>query len=54
MDPPHYPPPFRRVAMLQSEIAKADDALASACGRLERDLATHAKEVNAALSSKVS
>lgn len=44
----------RRVAMLQSEIAKADDALASACGRLERDLATHAKEVNAALSSKAS
>ena len=44
----------RRVTMLQSEISKAGDAVTSACGRLERDMATHAKEVNAALGSKAS
>ena len=44
----------RRVGLLQAEISKVDDAIATACGRLERDLATHAKEVNSALSSKAS
>ena len=44
----------RRVAQLRSDIAKAEEALLGVSPRLERDLATHAKEVGAALASKAS
>ena len=44
----------KRVGLLKADLARADEALVAAIGRLDKDLATHAKETGAALASKAS